>query len=175
MQEKNVTPMAEVPTNLKDRKQARGFLNGVITLIPNFLKLLYRLFKDSRVPMAEKAMLVGTIVYIVSPLDLLPDVIPFIGQVDDLYLTALVLLRLLSRTDDDVLREHWDGRGDLASTVDKIIRAAQYVLPKRVQRILLAGSKSRRRSKAEYFLPLLPRNPSKPSEKETERHDANRN
>lgn len=137
MQEKNVTPMAEVPTDLKDRKQARGFLNGVITLIPNFLKLLYRLFRDSRVPMAEKAMLIGTIVYIVSPLDLLPDVIPFIGQVDDLYLTALVLLRLLSRTDDDVLREHWDGRGDLASIVNKIIRAAQYVLPKRVQRILL--------------------------------------
>jgi uncharacterized membrane protein YkvA (DUF1232 family) len=141
MQEKNVTPMtkmpAEVPVDLKDRQQARGFLNGVIMLIPNFLKLLFRLFKDSRVPMTEKAMLIGTIIYIVSPIDLLPDVIPFIGQVDDLYLAALVLLRLLSRTDDDVLREHWDGRGDLASVVDKIIRAAQYVLPKRVQRILL--------------------------------------
>jgi uncharacterized membrane protein YkvA (DUF1232 family) len=137
MAEKNVTPIVEAPIDLKDRKQARGFLSGVIMLIPNFLKLLFRLFKDSRVPMTEKAMLIGTIIYIVSPLDLLPDVIPFIGQVDDLYLAALVLLRLLSRTDDDVLREHWDGRGDLASVVDKIIRAAQYVLPKRVQRILL--------------------------------------
>jgi uncharacterized membrane protein YkvA (DUF1232 family) len=141
MQEKNVTPMikvpAEVPGDLKDHRQSRGFLNGVIMLIPNFLKLLFRLFKDSRVPMAEKAMLVGTIIYIISPLDLIPDVIPFIGQVDDLYLAALVLLRLLSRTDDDILREHWDGRGDVAPVIDKIVRAAQYVLPKRVQKILL--------------------------------------
>lgn len=133
MEEKNLTLVTEV----KDRKQARGFLHGVIMLIPNFLKLLYRLFKDSRVPTAEKALLIGAIVYVISPLDLIPDFIPFIGEIDDLYLVALVLLRLMSRTDDDILREHWDGRGDLVSMIDKIVRAAQYVLPKRVQRILL--------------------------------------
>ncbi|MDX2044654.1 MAG: YkvA family protein [Acidobacteriota bacterium] len=120
-----------------NRKEAKGFLKSVIMLIPNFLKLLYRLFKDSRVPMAEKAMLVGAIAYVVSPLDLLPDVIPFIGQVDDLYLIGLVVLRLLARTDDEIIQEHWDGRGDLASLVNKIVRAAQYVLPKKMQRILL--------------------------------------
>lgn len=120
-----------------NRKEAKGFLKSVIMLIPNFLKLLYRLFRDSRVPMAEKAMLVGAIAYVVSPLDLLPDVIPFIGQVDDLYLIGLVVLRLLARTDDAVIQEHWDGRGDLASLVNKIVRAAQYILPKKMQRILL--------------------------------------
>jgi len=129
MTEQNVTPT--------DTKQAQGFLKSVIMLIPNFLKLLGRLFRDSRVPTTEKALLVGTIIYVISPIDLIPDFIPFLGEVDDLYLVALVLLRLLARTDDDVLREHWDGRGDLNSVVDKILRAAQYVLPKRVQRILL--------------------------------------
>lgn len=125
------------PDNLRNRKEAKGFLRSMIMLIPNFLKLLGRLFKDSRVPMAEKAMLVGAIAYVISPLDLLPDVIPVIGQVDDLYLIALVVLRLLARTDDAILQEHWDGRGDLASVVNKIARAAQYVLPKPMQRILL--------------------------------------
>jgi uncharacterized membrane protein YkvA (DUF1232 family) len=129
MTEQNVTPI--------ETKQARGFLMSVIMLIPDFLKLLGRLFRDSRVPTTEKALLVGTIIYVISPIDLIPDFIPFIGQVDDLYLVALVLLRMLARTDDDVLRQHWDGRGDLSSIVDKIVRAAQYVLPKRVQRILL--------------------------------------
>ena len=129
MTEQNVTPI--------EKKQARGFLTGVVMLIPNFLKLLGRLFRDPRVPTTEKALLVGAIIYVISPLDLIPDFIPFIGEVDDLYLVALVLLRLLARTDDDVLREHWDGRGDLNTVVDKILRAAQYVLPKRVQRILL--------------------------------------
>jgi uncharacterized membrane protein YkvA (DUF1232 family) len=123
--------------NKLQRREARGFLKEALMLIPNFLKLLYRLLKDSRVPMAEKALLIGAIVYVVSPLDFIPDVIPFIGQVDDLYLVALVVLRLLSRTSDDVLTEHWDGAGDLASVVDKIARAATYVLPKKIQQILL--------------------------------------
>ncbi|HQR35447.1 MAG TPA: YkvA family protein [Blastocatellia bacterium] len=123
--------------NPNNRKEAKGFLRSMIMLIPNFLLLLGRLFKDSRVPLAEKAILVGAIAYVISPLDLIPDVIPVIGQVDDLYLIALVVLRLLARTDDAVLQEHWEGRGDLASTVNKIARAAQYVLPKRMQRILL--------------------------------------
>ena len=121
----------------ENRREAKGFLRGTIMLIPNFLKLLGRLFKDSRVPMAEKAMVVGAIAYVISPQDLLPDVIPIIGQVEDLYLIGLVVLRLLARTDDAVLQEHWDGRGDLVSIVNKIVRAAQYILPKRMQRILL--------------------------------------
>src|SRR2546426_4179998 len=109
--------------DLKIRKHRRGVLREAATLIPNFLKLLYRLFKDSRTPLAEKALLVGTIVYVVSPLDFIPDVIPVIGQVDDLYLVALVVLRLLSRTNDEVLREHWDGGSDLATLVGRIERA----------------------------------------------------
>jgi len=123
--------------DLKERKQARGVLKNALALIPNFLKLLYRLIKDPRAPLAEKALLLGTIVYVISPLDLLPDVIPFVGQVDDLYLVALVVLRLLSRTNGEVLREHWDGGGDLGALVVGIERAARYVLPKRVRRILL--------------------------------------
>jgi uncharacterized membrane protein YkvA (DUF1232 family) len=112
-------------------------LKDALMLIPNFLKLLVRLFKDSRVPAAEKAMVAGAVVYVVSPLDVLPDLIPFIGQVDDIYLVSLTLLRLLSRSGDDVIREHWEGAGDLASVVNTIVRAARYVLPKRVQAILL--------------------------------------
>lgn len=122
---------------IKNRRQARNFLKDALLLIPNFLKLLVRLFKDKRVPVAEKALVVGAIVYVISPLDFIPDVIPFVGQIDDLYLVALTVLRLLSRTDDQTLREHWDGAGDLASIVDKIARAARYVLPKRIQHILV--------------------------------------
>lgn len=124
-------------TNRNERKQARGVLKEALMLIPNFLKLLYRLFKDSHVPLAEKALLIGTIIYIISPLDFIPDLVPFIGQVDDLYLIALVVLRLLARTSSDVLREHWDGAGDLAALVGRVESAARYILPARVQRILL--------------------------------------
>ncbi|HEU0183699.1 MAG TPA: YkvA family protein [Blastocatellia bacterium] len=122
---------------MKERKHERGVLREAATLIPNFLKLLYRLFKDARAPLAEKALLAGTIIYVVSPLDFIPDLLPFIGQVDDLYLVALVVLRLLSRTNEQVLREHWDGGGDLAALVGRVERAARYFLPRKIREILL--------------------------------------
>lgn len=120
-----------------ERKQSRNILRDAVLLIPNFLKLLGRLYKDSRVPLAEKAFLVGAVIYVISPLDLIPDIIPFVGQVDDLYLVSLTMLRLLMRTPDEVIRDHWEGAGDLASVVDKIARAAQYVLPRRIRQILI--------------------------------------
>jgi uncharacterized membrane protein YkvA (DUF1232 family) len=148
----------------KEGREARGILRSALMLIPNFLKLLYRLFKDSRVPLAEKALLIGVIAYVISPLDLIPDFVPFVGQVDDLYLIALVVLRMLSRTSDDVLREHWDGRGDLAATVDRIDRAARYVLPKRIRNILSGRVEIAPQIKGGLFS-----SPSAPEEIEVER------
>ena len=120
-----------------ERRAARNILRDAVMLIPNFVKLLYRLFKDARVPLAEKAFVMGAIVYVISPLDLIPDVIPFIGQVDDLYLVALTMLRLLGRAPVAALDEHWEGPGDIVGVVNMILRAAQYVLPKKIQHILL--------------------------------------
>jgi uncharacterized membrane protein YkvA (DUF1232 family) len=121
---------------LNEARKARGILKNALTLIPNFLKLLFRLFKDGRVPLAEKVLVIGAIAYFFSPIDFLPDMIPFIGQIDDLYLIALTILRLLNRSSDSVLREHWDGAGDIATIVDKIIRASNYILPRRIRRVL---------------------------------------
>jgi uncharacterized membrane protein YkvA (DUF1232 family) len=67
--------------------------------LPNMVTLLGRMLKDSSVPTAEKALFLAAIVYVISPIDLIPDLFPFIGQVDDIYVVALTLLRLINRTD----------------------------------------------------------------------------
>ncbi len=104
--------------------------------LPNMVMLLGRLLKDARVPTAEKALFVAAIVYVISPLDFIPDVFPFIGQIDDLYVVALVLLRLVNRTDESVVREHWSGGGDVVSLADSIANIAPKFLPKRISRVL---------------------------------------
>jgi uncharacterized membrane protein YkvA (DUF1232 family) len=70
------------------------------------------------------------------PLDFIPDVLPFIGQVDDVYLIALTLMRLINRTDESVVREHWTGGGDIISLTDSVAKLAPMLLPKRVTRVL---------------------------------------
>jgi uncharacterized membrane protein YkvA (DUF1232 family) len=118
------------------RKNAKGRMRNFLSFLPNMVRLLGRLLKDSRVPTAEKALFLAAIVYVVSPLDFIPDVFPFIGQVDDLYMVALSLLRMINRTDDRVVREHWSGGGDIVSLAGSIASIAPILLPQRVTRVL---------------------------------------
>lgn len=120
----------------KEKVQIKDRMKGFLMFLPNMVLLLGRLLKDSRVPTVEKALFVAAIVYVISPLDFIPDVFPFIGQVDDLYLVAMTLLRLVNRSDENVVREHWSGGGDVVSLVDSIAGLAPAILPKRVSRVL---------------------------------------
>lgn len=81
----------------------------LLAAIPQFLLLLARLVADSRVSGAHKALLAGAIVYALTPLDLLPDFIPVLGQLDDLYLIALAIDRLVRHSDPAIVRSHWSG------------------------------------------------------------------
>lgn len=115
---------------------ARRRIKNVLLFIPNMLLLCGRLLMDSRVPATEKALLAGAIVYAIVPFDLIPDMIPFVGQIDDAYLIALTLLRLMERTDPRVVREHWNGGGDVVELVGAAAMIAAKFLPKPIRRVL---------------------------------------
>jgi len=120
----------------RERSEIKARLKSLLMFLPNLLILLGRLVKDRRVPTAEKALLVAAIIYVISPLDLIPDVFPFIGQVDDLYVVALVVLRLVNRTDESVVRAHWPGGGDIVALANSIASIAPRFLPKRISRVI---------------------------------------
>jgi uncharacterized membrane protein YkvA (DUF1232 family) len=122
----------------RNKLELKGRMRSFLMFLPNMVVLLGRLLKDSRVPMAEKALFAGAIVYVISPIDFIPDVFPFIGQVDDIYVVVLVLMRLINRTNEDVVREHWTGGGDIVALIDSIASLAPKFLPKRISRVLEA-------------------------------------
>ena len=129
-------------TKNKPRKvskiESKGRMKNLLMFLPNMFTLLGRLIKDSRVPITEKALFAAAIVYVIMPLDFIPDVIPFVGQIDDVYLVALTFLRLVNRTDESIIREHWSGGGDIVSLANSIAGLAPKFLPKRVSRVLSA-------------------------------------
>jgi uncharacterized membrane protein YkvA (DUF1232 family) len=55
------------------------------------VRLALRLLREPRVPLPAKAVPLVTAIYVVSPLDVIPDVFPLLGQIDDLTLTLLAL------------------------------------------------------------------------------------
>jgi uncharacterized membrane protein YkvA (DUF1232 family) len=117
---------------------AKRRLKNLLLFIPNMLLLCVRLLTDARVPAPERALVAGAIVYAIIPFDLIPDMLPFVGQVDDAYLIALTLLRLMERTDPKVIREHWSGGGDVVELIGTAALTASKLLPERIRRVLTA-------------------------------------
>jgi uncharacterized membrane protein YkvA (DUF1232 family) len=113
-------------------------MKNLLMFLPNMIALCGRLMTDRRVPRTEKLLFAGAIVYAVMPLDFIPDMLPFIGQVDDAYLIALTLIRLINRTDTMVVREHWRGGGDIVQLTDAVAGLAPKLLPQRIERVLSA-------------------------------------
>ncbi len=109
-----------------------------IALLPQFLGLLLNLLRDSRVSSTDKAILGATVAYMLNPVDLVPDWIPFVGLVDDVYLVALALLRLVLRVDEKVLKDNWRGRDDLIPLLRKVADGAVAFLPARIRRSIFA-------------------------------------
>lgn len=120
----------------REKSELKGRLRSFLMFLPNMVMLMVRLLKDARVPTAEKALFAAAIVYVISPIDLIPDMFPFIGQVDDLYVVALVLLRVVNRTDESVVRQHWSGGGDIIALADSIANIAPKFLPRRIARVI---------------------------------------
>src|SRR5262245_43459357 len=74
--------------------------------LPNFIKLYWRLFKDRRVPLRAKALLIVGVLYVLDPFDFLPDFLfPFLGTLDDLVVIALAARWFLSLCPPDVVEE----------------------------------------------------------------------
>ena len=94
----------------------------VATLLPNLARLFKGLIGDPRVPRSSKALLLFGAAWIASPIDLIPEFIPFLGPLDDAVVAALILRRLVRTAGREVVEEHW--RGDPA-TIARLLRVVE--------------------------------------------------
>lgn len=117
-----------------------GSLNKVkdyLLLAPDVFILLWRLARDPRIG-GRHRMLLGTgVAYYLLPLDLIPEaLIGPVGLLDDLVLGVFILNSVLSDTDEAILREHWSGSEDLLGAIQRVLAAADGLVPTRmVERI----------------------------------------
>lgn len=116
----------------------RSRMANLLLFIPNLVALCARLMMDSRVPAKERLLVAGAVVYAFVPFDFLPDMLPFVGQIDDSYLIAMTLLRLMIVSDAGVVRHHWRGGGDIVELAGSMAMMASKFLPERIKRVLTA-------------------------------------
>jgi uncharacterized membrane protein YkvA (DUF1232 family) len=109
-----------------------------LSRIPDYARLVFGLMWDSRVSLLDRVLVGASVVYLVSPLDILPDVFPVLGQIDDLFFLVFSLTRLFERTRRDVVLSHWRGRPEelTARALKRLVFLASFFAAPRMRRRL---------------------------------------
>ena len=118
----------------------RETLKALVRDVPAFLKLLVRLIRDPRVSAADKAIFAAAVTYVLIPSDVIPEWIPFAGEIDDVFVLAVALGRLLNNAGVEVLLDHWDGEISSLETALAALDRAGSFLPHRIRTLLGGGA-----------------------------------
>jgi uncharacterized membrane protein YkvA (DUF1232 family) len=114
-------------------------VRALLRALPDLVRLVTRLAVDPVLPRAAKIALAAAAVYLLSPVDLIPDFIPVLGYLDDALLAAVILDGLLNYVDRGLVLRYWPGSPE---TLDKLARAARLLaiwVPRRVKARIFAA------------------------------------
>lgn len=123
----------------RPRVGAKRSLVRVVRQIPAYIRLLLGLMSDARVSRIDRFMVLAAAAYIISPLDFIPDFVPFLGEVDDIFLLMLALQRLVENTGRRVIMDYWRGDPNDLSDMNLagMVSAAGFFLPSGIRRRLM--------------------------------------
>ncbi|SDF65288.1 Uncharacterized membrane protein YkvA, DUF1232 family [Blastococcus fimeti] len=80
-----------------------------LRLLPDLVRLVRRLAADRSLPRGVRVRLWLLLGYLLSPVDLVPDVVPVIGYADDVVVVAWTLRSVVRSAGADALVRHWPG------------------------------------------------------------------
>lgn len=106
-------------------------------IIPDIVVLFYRLFRDKRIGIKNKLLIGGITAYLASPIDILPDFIPFIGKIDDIAIAFFGLNTIINEVPENIILENWQGEEDIIFMVKEAVRyISQVVGAKNVDKLI---------------------------------------
>jgi uncharacterized membrane protein YkvA (DUF1232 family) len=91
------------------RRLPAGLVKDLAAFLPACATTLRRLRKDPRVPRRAKLAIAFAAVWVLSPVDLIPEFLPVIGPLDDVVVVALALRYAARRVPRDAIEEAWPG------------------------------------------------------------------
>lgn len=110
--------------------------------LPAYVKLAAAIVRDPDVPNSAKVVLGMGGGYAISPIDLVPGIIPVAGQMDDLYAMLTALRQSLKRMPDDVARRHLDAAGVTREQIEDDLTSIRDLAKLAVVKSLKFGGKA---------------------------------
>lgn len=86
-----------------------GLTKQLASFIPQCATMVWRLWRDPRVPTRVRVVVLIAGLWVLSPVDLVPEFLPVIGPVDDVIVLALALRYAARTIDHEVLKQAWPG------------------------------------------------------------------
>ena len=99
-----------------------GGLVDAVRLLPDTLRLLKRLATDPTLDRGIRIRLWIVAGFVASPIDLIPEFLPLIGPIDDVFFVALALRSVVRRAGPGAIRRHWPGSEDGLAVLWKLTR-----------------------------------------------------
>ena len=114
-------------------------MRALLRALPDIARMIMRLTGDPLLPKAAKIALAAAVLYLVSPVDLIPDFIPVLGALDDLLVAAILVDGILNYVDRGLVLKYWPGS---AESLERIARAAGMLaawVPRRLKMKIFSG------------------------------------
>ena len=102
-------------------RPSRELAMPALRLLPDLLRLVRRLLADPKTPAGVRLALAGLLIWIVSPIDLLPEFLPGIGPLDDIVVAVLVLRWTARRLGRERLRDEWPGTPESFALLERVL------------------------------------------------------
>lgn len=87
-------------------------MRELLLVVPDLLRLARSVVADGTVPLDVRLAVVGALVWVISPIDPVPEIIPVLGQMDEVIIIVLALRYVRRRLGRDELRRRWPGSED---------------------------------------------------------------
>lgn len=84
-------------------------LVDLLRLAPDVVRLMKRLTTDPSLPIPVRVWLGILLIYLISPIDLIPDFIPVLGFADDALIVAIALRAVTRSAGTAAVTQHWPG------------------------------------------------------------------
>jgi uncharacterized membrane protein YkvA (DUF1232 family) len=110
----------------------------MLRALPAIIRTISGLAVDPVLPRAAKVALAAAVLYLVSPLDVVPDFIPLLGYLDDLFIGAIIVDGMLSFVDRGLVLKYWPGSPELLERVARSARVLAAWVPRRLKQRIFA-------------------------------------
>jgi uncharacterized membrane protein YkvA (DUF1232 family) len=117
-------------------------VKDLLLALPRLGRMLVSLAADRDVPTAAKVVMAALAVYLVSPVDIIPDFIPWVGYLDDLILAAVVVDGVLNFIDRPLVLRYWPGSPASLERVAAVARRLARWVPNRIKARLFGGPRA---------------------------------